>query len=1318
MTNLLSRAFPPPSNWQDFERLCFDVFSRIWKTNDAQLHGRTGQPQFGVDVYGTDRVEQTFVGVQCKGKDQGYENPLTKSELQEEVEKAKNFRPKLGVFVVATSAPNDEAVQAVARELTQKHKLENLFEVRVEGWTTLRQRVSDYPEIVQKYFSELAPLDVVEKIDSSIAVVREEGQETRTLIEKTYTATVATWEKADAADRLQTRITDLAKLVEDGQVIAGLRALERLWDDESSNASPRNRYRIRANIGFAHLQLDETQRAIAELRAAADEDPSWPGAKAVRATAEFLAGDRDRAYSLAREALSEDPTAHQAATLIAQTAPDSATIAELLGQLPAVHMEKIDLILTFVERARRIGDVQAQKDLTVRAVSLAPNDWRVLAMQADPLIEPIFNREGMAITHAVPAELVPDLEKAITLLQQSWELLTKRDNGRVGAYVVANLLTALDVAGRSGEYEQLLPKALEVAPNSKPLLRRYAQAMIAVDDWAAAHRALSAIPAEEEEIADRLFKVQAEIRTDGPSNALDRARALEIEIGAGKQAEIAAALQIEASQRAGTLDQVLPDILARWPRSILLRSIAHNNMGEADPRRAELLAEIKSLIDSINNPADRMHAAEALYSGKQFAAAADLYSGLFATDKDTVALFRSLRALFFADRRREARELFESLAPNLRSIPRYADLGVAIYEHAGMLREARAILDNALASDDTLQRRIHWLSLSERLGDKASIAAWLATVSLDQSGAPRDLMTLALAIDRHQSDPRSFPIAYRALRAGYTDPDLHVSYMVGLVIMGQAQKRAFSKPKVVEKDTAVVLEEKDGPRKLTRILETEPDPKLERDEIAPNKDIWDLLVGRKVGDEIEIPSIGLGPTIYIVREIRDKYLHAHLRSLEHFDTMFPGHHAFGSFHIDEKKGDEKFKPIFDSVKRRGEFATKLLGMYRQGPLPIMLMSRWGGVSPCDTWEFIAAQPDLGVKVCFGHPQEFAAADASIIKSQNVVVDGITIYALTRLGIADKARACFSDMGVVQTTIDMLRTLLLERTRDRGRQHGSLGWDGEHFRMVEVDVSYDDAKIAQAQAALDFAESLTLVPAEPVAGLPEDKLELFEDVDPSFLDTVYAAQGSRRLIYSDDRDFRHLAAELSGTEGIWTQPAARKAVQIGKISPADYYEIAGALACADYRFTQIDNHLILRQLDAVQWSITGPIQILATQLALPTNDLGSVIRLLADVAQFGWERKPNETKFGDFFSALFRAFRRVQPASNPDTICAAVIEVLRARFRSNGYRILLKNRLLNTTVFRSSQPMIDDINNAAEGTLATVATVLRGAVLSANQTRSS
>src|ERR1700688_3508790 len=111
MTSVVSRALPPPGNWQDFERLCFDLYSRIWRTNDAEMHRRRGQPQAGIDVYGHDRVEARFVGVQCKGKEEGYGAELTEAEIRAETEKAKTFDPPIDVFIIATTALNDTAAQ-------------------------------------------------------------------------------------------------------------------------------------------------------------------------------------------------------------------------------------------------------------------------------------------------------------------------------------------------------------------------------------------------------------------------------------------------------------------------------------------------------------------------------------------------------------------------------------------------------------------------------------------------------------------------------------------------------------------------------------------------------------------------------------------------------------------------------------------------------------------------------------------------------------------------------------------------------------------------------------------------------------------------------------------------------------------------------------------------------------------------------------------------------------------------------------------------------------------------------------------------------
>jgi tetratricopeptide (TPR) repeat protein len=1297
MSNVLARSFPPPRNWQDFERLCYDVYSRIWRTNDAQMHGRAGQPQFGVDVYGTDRLENLFAGVQCKGKDQGYGAELTAAELRDEVEKAKGFRPALQVFVLATTAPNDQAIQQLARDLTDEHKKTGLFEVRVEGWTTLSQRVSDYPELIRKYFSDLAPVDVTERIGDAIVVTKDEGEQTRAIVERSHAAIVAAVERIDPADPLQGRIGAFAKLVEDGSPVAGLKALERLWTDESPTASPRNRYRMRANIGFAHLVLGDTAKAMAELRAAAAEDPAWPPAQAILATAELLEGKREDAYAIAKEVLSADSSVQQASLVMLDAAPDSMALTTLEAEIPPAHRERIDVLIALAQRARRLGDTFARDRLLADAMQRDAHDWRVLATEGEILLEPVFALDGVSVTHVVPAAQVGNLNGAIEKLQQAWEILNKRDNAMIGSHVAANLLSALDIAGRNREYEQLLSEALNAAPEFPPLLRRYARSMMEVNDWASAAKALDTIPDEDAELSDRLGKIQARIHVGQAREGLEQARALEVEFPGERTGEIAAALQIEAGFAANCVEEVLDDVLPRWPTSIMLRSIAHNNFAEDDPRRAGFLAEIEELAKKLNNPSDRLSAADALYVAQQYGAAADMYPSLYSPDKDTLTLLRAMKALFFAERRREARELFESLSDDLKAMDRYADLGVAIYEHSGMLREARALLETNIARNDTLARRLHWLNLSERLNDRDAIATWLRSVPADLVCMPQELMQVALAIDRHLQDPKCFALAYRALRAAYSDPDLHAAYAIGLVFMGQTRKDrdAIVHPAAVAPDTAVILTEKDGPRRLVRVLGTASDPKIERGEIAPGTELWPELIGRKVGDEIEVPSIGIGPNIFVIREIRDKYLHAHFRSLEEFETMFPGHHALGSFHIDENKGDDKFKPLFDSIKRRGEFAKQLTDLYRNGETPLILLARFSGVSPCDAWEWVVGHPELGLRTCAGVGQEFLAARDVLAKNRKAVIDPITLYGLTRLGIAQDIRVCLDDLGVVQTTIDMLRRLVEERKLEIGKKRGTLSWNGENYVMVELDDAFAQWQVADAQAALTFAESLTLLPAEGGAGVPQAVRDIFEESDPAFLDTLYAAQGANRILHCDDHLLRILAREATGADGVWTQPIAMNSAVQGRMPARTYYDIVSALVGADYRLTAIDYHAVLHQLDKDSWATTARIRAFALQLALSTNEPLSLTRLLADIAQFGWGTAPNGAVYTAFFRVLFQAFRQTQPTRDLTQLVADIVAILRTRFRDNGLRIVLPRRLRRTTFNTSAELMIQSVFEAAD-----------------------
>ena len=83
---------PPPKSWDEFEDICANLFGEEWNDRHTTRYGRSGERQNGVDIYGRP-TESGYAGVQCKGKRNWPPSELTKSQIDEEVEKAKAFSP-------------------------------------------------------------------------------------------------------------------------------------------------------------------------------------------------------------------------------------------------------------------------------------------------------------------------------------------------------------------------------------------------------------------------------------------------------------------------------------------------------------------------------------------------------------------------------------------------------------------------------------------------------------------------------------------------------------------------------------------------------------------------------------------------------------------------------------------------------------------------------------------------------------------------------------------------------------------------------------------------------------------------------------------------------------------------------------------------------------------------------------------------------------------------------------------------------------------------------------------------------------------------
>src|SRR6185295_19754538 len=64
-------------------------------------------------------------------------------ELESEAAKAREFKPPLGLFIVATTAPANEKIQTRARELTVENEKEGRFELQVFAWEKIWHEIYD-----------------------------------------------------------------------------------------------------------------------------------------------------------------------------------------------------------------------------------------------------------------------------------------------------------------------------------------------------------------------------------------------------------------------------------------------------------------------------------------------------------------------------------------------------------------------------------------------------------------------------------------------------------------------------------------------------------------------------------------------------------------------------------------------------------------------------------------------------------------------------------------------------------------------------------------------------------------------------------------------------------------------------------------------------------------------------------------------------------------------------------------------------------------------------------------------------------------------
>lgn len=164
MPTVAHASFPVPKSWDEFENICRDSFGARWGNPNLARHGRQGQNQDGIDIYGNDSCD-AHIGIQCKNTT----GSITKAIITAEIANAEKFRPSIKMLYIATTCDADVHIQKYIRGLSDTRIKQGNFGVEVVFWGDIFQdlcrdqtlAIKHYPQFFKMTFADLSQKDLM-----------------------------------------------------------------------------------------------------------------------------------------------------------------------------------------------------------------------------------------------------------------------------------------------------------------------------------------------------------------------------------------------------------------------------------------------------------------------------------------------------------------------------------------------------------------------------------------------------------------------------------------------------------------------------------------------------------------------------------------------------------------------------------------------------------------------------------------------------------------------------------------------------------------------------------------------------------------------------------------------------------------------------------------------------------------------------------------------------------------------------------------------------------------------------------------------------
>lgn len=1208
----MRKSYNRPKNEQDFEILCLKLLRAHWECPDLSTYATKGQTQNGVDIVDLGGQE-SLRAAQCKLHEEG--KMITEAEIRGEIEKAKNFRFSLGLYVIMTTSKAGKKIHDLIIKINQEHRKNGLFKVEVLDWLRIEELLEKHPEVYDWYEGG-APLDVSRRIESKVDELLERSAPGR----GNHNQDGFHAEIDEARDFLEKHDYPAAKLLLQ-------RIKVRNWD----KLTPRHKFRVLTNLAAVEASIGDLKDTADLYIEAKKHQPTDEMAQTNEALAYLLLEQRSQAFELAQKLRKEFPRSERVLGVFIQSAPDSATLEELEDFIPEDLLEKDKVAIPLTRRALNSDNLQRAEKfirIAVDAGSRASETWLhlgeiVFQIELSRSVEK-YGSENLFCDEEKLLEAEDALGKAITFA---------KENHSVSAEVEALLARqkVRTVLGKNTEAREDLEEARRIAPQNTLVIEACGWLLRIEGKLDEAINSVRRVPSEalssqgqmifgmmlmERGVLDdysdagelflQLAKNKAKLREDS------REKAIEL------------ALQAFAKEKQfDVCHKLMKEIPAETVSDINFKTLTaklHLLEGQND-KASNCADDALALTNDATTVFEIRRLALLLSELKRFGDALPLWQRIAVPN---AFYFDTMNLLQCADQLNKhgiMLDIFEKLRQAGASNRNLLHKELSLLEQYDT-DKAIKILDEEISrrpNDKELKLERSWMGLA--LDKPELIDRDPSSLPEPDQVNPQMALKVVRILKAIGQEPLAIQYGYKVLRGNFEDPDAHKAFTTIILEVNEEEPKLES-PECVKTGVVVSYVEQGDSFIHQVIVEDTPNPdsKFPERELSPDKEICRAMMGKKVGETFVLAQ-GIQNRVGKITKIENKYVHRFQDCIGQWQIRFPELlQDMQLLRIPQNTGksgelEPDISTILEYIDCRQEGMLNLQQIYNEKPLPLYLFGKNFDQNAFEALLHLANSKDVFVKCCSNSNEERNQAAKALESCNTVVLDMSAISSLFLLDRLDILEGWSVDIVVSRNTVNELRQMVVNEKLVGEKVTGVfLKTDTGHAFIKSTAEQKADYLEKLRQLISTIEDNCKVESCQALAKLDPQKrgilIEVFGQYGAESI--LLAATVSKAILWTDDFAQAGLARSEHGVSRVWTQLVIAKLAESGVVGPEVFLDTSAKLFGYGYYFTGQNADIIRHAGTIAEWKIDRwPFSQTLSIFAEEDLDLRQVLQLARD-----------------------------------------------------------------------------------------------------------